>query len=75
VAADFEGFFEALGRRPVVMCHPGHVDAELGALDPVTQPRAREYAYLASDAFQRLLEERAVALVSLPGPPGAPLPD
>jgi predicted glycoside hydrolase/deacetylase ChbG (UPF0249 family) len=68
--ADFAAFFAALGPRPVVMCHPGHVDPELAGLDPVIEPRAREYAYLASDAFPRLLVERAVALVPRPARPG-----
>jgi len=65
-AADFAAYFDALGPRPLVMCHPGHVDAELAALDPVIEPRAREYAYLASDAFSELLERRAVVLTPRP---------
>jgi predicted glycoside hydrolase/deacetylase ChbG (UPF0249 family) len=65
-AADFLRFFEALGPRPVVMCHPGHVDAELAGLDPVVEPRAQEYAYLASDGFHDLLGRRAVTLVPRP---------
>ncbi len=62
-AADFPRFFEALGPRPVVMCHPGYVDAELAGLDPVVEPRAQEYAYLASERFADLLGRRAVTLV------------
>ncbi len=31
-------------------CHPGHVDDELRALDPLTTPREREFAYLSSNA-------------------------
>jgi predicted glycoside hydrolase/deacetylase ChbG (UPF0249 family) len=65
-AADFAAFFDALGPRPVVMCHPGHVDAELAGLDPVGEPRTREYAYLASNGFLDLLERRAIALVPRP---------
>ena len=65
-AADFARFLEALGPRPLVMCHPGHVDAELATLDPVTEPRAREYAYLASDAFKNLLEREALLLTPRP---------
>ena len=34
--------------RVLVHCHPGRVDAELVALDPLTAPRERELAYLAS---------------------------
>jgi predicted glycoside hydrolase/deacetylase ChbG (UPF0249 family) len=67
-AADFAAYFDALGPRPVVMCHPGHVDSELAGLDPVTEPRAREYAYLASNAFPGLLERRTIALAPRPAP-------
>jgi chitin disaccharide deacetylase len=63
VAADFARAFESLGPRPVVMCHPGHVDAELAALDPVVATREREYAYLASEAFGELLRSRGAVLV------------
>jgi len=66
-AADFAAFFDALGPRPVVMCHPGHVDSELAGLDPVGEPRTREYAYLASDSFLDLLEGRAITLARQPG--------
>ena len=38
------------GERVLVHCHPGHVDAELRRLDPLLEPRAREYAYLSSEA-------------------------
>lgn len=34
--------------RVLVHCHPGRVDSELVALDPLTTPRERELAYLAS---------------------------
>lgn len=56
----------ALGPRPVVMCHPGHVDDELRGLDPAVESRAAELAYLASDEFGGLLEERGVKLVASP---------
>ncbi|WP_312893148.1 ChbG/HpnK family deacetylase [Ancylobacter sonchi] len=36
--------------RVLVHCHPGRVDAELVALDPLTTPREGELAYLASAA-------------------------
>jgi chitin disaccharide deacetylase len=65
-AADFARFLEALGPRPVVMCHPGHVDAELAGLDPVVEARAREYAYLASEEFADLLRARGVTLALRP---------
>ncbi|MGQ0674533.1 MAG: ChbG/HpnK family deacetylase, partial [Rhodospirillales bacterium] len=34
-----------------VMCHPGHPDAALAALDRVTDPRRGEYDYLAGEEF------------------------
>jgi predicted glycoside hydrolase/deacetylase ChbG (UPF0249 family) len=69
-AADFPRYFEALGRRPLVMCHPGHVDAELARLDPVGEPREQEYAYLASDTFSDWLRAKNVVLVPRPMLPG-----
>jgi chitin disaccharide deacetylase len=66
-AADFCRFFEQLGPRPVVMCHPGHVDAELRTLDPVLEPREREHAFLMSGRFGDLLETSRVTLVARPG--------
>ena len=47
----FRRFVARAGARPMIMCHPGHVDAELARPDPVTACRAGEFAYLASDAF------------------------
>jgi len=35
--------------RHMVMCHPGHPDAELTAVDPVVERRAQEYTTLMSD--------------------------
>lgn len=53
--ADFRRFFRrtlaSTGPRPIVMCHPGRVDAALSAVDPVTTAREHELAYFASDAF------------------------
>jgi predicted glycoside hydrolase/deacetylase ChbG (UPF0249 family) len=64
--ADFAGKFPRfLDRLPdggVVMCHPGHVDQELIRLDPLTDLREREYAYLASDAFAAMLAAHGVVL-------------
>ena len=54
-ARDFARYLKAPGRRHLVMCHPGHVDAELARLDPVTTSRERELAFLLSDAFPRVL--------------------
>jgi chitin disaccharide deacetylase len=54
-AADFAAIFPTfLSRLPdgaLVMVHPGHVDEALRRADPVHEPREREYAYLAGDAF------------------------
>ena len=37
------------GRRHIVMCHPGHPDAELAAVDPVVKRRRMEYDALMRD--------------------------
>ena len=37
------------GRRHIVMCHPGHADAELAGLDPVVERRRMEYDALMRD--------------------------
>jgi predicted glycoside hydrolase/deacetylase ChbG (UPF0249 family) len=55
-----------LGPRPVVMCHPGHVDEELRALDRAVESRPLELAYLASAAFGDLLRDRGIMLVRKP---------
>jgi predicted glycoside hydrolase/deacetylase ChbG (UPF0249 family) len=39
------------GKRPLIMCHPGKVDALLPGLDPVTYQRERELDYLMGPAF------------------------
>ena len=60
----FPRFLAGLPDGGVVMCHPGHVDAELEALDPLTQQREREFAYFNSDEFPRALAEHGLALAS-----------
>jgi predicted glycoside hydrolase/deacetylase ChbG (UPF0249 family) len=65
----FDRAFRALGPRPVVMCHPGYLDEALRDLDPAVESRLSERAYLASDSFAALLEERSVRLVPRPEPP------
>jgi predicted glycoside hydrolase/deacetylase ChbG (UPF0249 family) len=42
--------FRAPGPRHIVMCHPGHPDAELATLDPVVERRRMEYETLMRDA-------------------------
>ena len=60
--AAFARFLNAPGARHLVMCHPGHVDAELAALDPVTAARESELVFLLSDAFPALLARRGATL-------------
>jgi predicted glycoside hydrolase/deacetylase ChbG (UPF0249 family) len=55
-----------LGPRPVVMAHPGYADETLRGLDSDVESRDHELAYLRSDAFERLLQERNVTLVAAP---------
>ncbi len=55
-------FLDDLPDGGLVMCHPGYVDDVLVDLDPFTDQREREYAYLASDDFVRLLDEKKVTL-------------
>ncbi len=62
IAALFPRFLDGLPDGGVVMCHPGEVDDELRRLDPVTDLRAREHAYLASDEFAALLRSQGVTL-------------
>jgi hypothetical protein len=38
------------GPRHIVMCHPGHPDAELAAVDPVVERRRMEYEALMRDS-------------------------
>ncbi|HXX25726.1 MAG TPA: ChbG/HpnK family deacetylase [Pseudolabrys sp.] len=58
----FPRFLAGLPDGGLVMCHPGHVDAELEALDPLTHQRAREFAYFNSAEFPRVLAEHGLAL-------------
>lgn len=65
-AADFGAlmrqFLEGLPDGGLVMCHPGFVDEVLAGLDPMTDVRESEHAYLKSDAFARLLADSNVTL-------------
>lgn len=61
-AALFPGFLDHLPDGGLVMCHPGFVDDELRALDPVTTRREEEFAYLSGEAFPALLAARGVSL-------------
>ena len=55
-------FLEDLPDRGVVMCHPGFVDDVLVSLDPFTDQREREHAFLAGDQFPALLTQKQVTL-------------
>ncbi len=48
-------FLDGLPDGGLIMCHPGFVDDTLRELDPLTDQREREYAYLAGDDFPALL--------------------
>lgn len=58
----FPTFLAGLPEGGLVMCHPGHVDDELGRLDPLTTLREQEYAYFCSDAFVAALETQGLTL-------------
>jgi chitin disaccharide deacetylase len=62
----FQRAFLDLGPRPVVMAHPGYADETLRSLDPDVGSRPHELAYLASQAFQDLMQERGVVLSTGP---------
>jgi predicted glycoside hydrolase/deacetylase ChbG (UPF0249 family) len=47
----FPSFLSGGGERPLVMCHPGHVDPALGDVDPVTDQRETEWQYFSGDGF------------------------
>ncbi|MBR0777722.1 ChbG/HpnK family deacetylase [Bradyrhizobium diazoefficiens] len=55
-------FLEGLPDGGLVMCHPGFVDEILASLDPMTDVREREHAYLAGEAFPQLLAVSHVTL-------------
>lgn len=61
-AALFPRFLQGLPAGGLVMCHPGKVDDELRRLDPLTDPREREFAYLAGDDFPAVLRANGVTL-------------
>lgn len=65
--ADFRAFLVVPGRRHLVMCHPGHTDAELAAVDPHTQSRENELAFLLSPDFPAALNGAGLALARFSG--------
>jgi predicted glycoside hydrolase/deacetylase ChbG (UPF0249 family) len=64
-AADFARFLRAPGAKHLIMCHPGHVDTELARLDPVTDSREMELAFLLSDRFTEILDAAGAKLAPL----------
>lgn len=48
-AEELERALRAPAPRHIVMCHPGHADAELSAIDPVVERRRMEYDALMRD--------------------------
>lgn len=48
-AKELQSALSLPGRIHIVMCHPGHPDAELAALDPVSDRRRMEYEALMRD--------------------------
>ncbi|HEY0223995.1 MAG TPA: ChbG/HpnK family deacetylase [Pseudolabrys sp.] len=59
----FPRFLSGLPDGGLIMCHPGHVDAELQRLDTLTHLRERELAFFNSDEFPRVLAGHGVALI------------
>jgi predicted glycoside hydrolase/deacetylase ChbG (UPF0249 family) len=66
-AQELERSFREPGSRHIVMCHPGHPDAELAALDSVVERRRMEYEALMRDAS--LVERLWRPSRSAEGPP------
>jgi chitin disaccharide deacetylase len=64
-AALFATFLRMTGRRHLIMCHPGHVDQDLRELDPVTDTREQELAFLLSPRFEAMLASRGLRLARL----------
>ena len=68
----FRRFIRGSPAGLAVMCHPGHPDAALAALDHVTHARQGEYDYLAGDEFPADLTAAGMRLArfrDLPPPP------
>ena len=59
---DFARYLVSPGARHLVMCHPGHVDADPSVGDEVREPRARELEFLLSDRFAPALAAAGMSL-------------
>jgi len=55
-------FLEGLPEGGLIMCHPGFVDETLVSLDPLTDHREHEHAFLGGDQFAHLLAANKVTL-------------
>jgi predicted glycoside hydrolase/deacetylase ChbG (UPF0249 family) len=55
-------FLDGLPEGGLIMCHPGFVDEILVSLDPLTDQREHEYAFLGGEDFPRLLAVNKVTL-------------
>lgn len=62
VATEFEAFMTGPGERPLMMCHPGRVDAALLARDPVHARREVELDYLGGPGFASALAARGLVV-------------
>lgn len=62
LANQFGHYLQAPGPRHLVMCHPGYVDDELRAVDPVTTTREQELAFLLSPEWPALLAQAGLTL-------------
>lgn len=61
-AALFPRFLEGMGQGALLVCHPGHVDAELAQRDSLTWRREEELAWLLGDAYPAVLEQYGVEI-------------
>ena len=59
-------FLDGLPEGGLVMCHPGFVDETLVSLDPLTDQREREFAFLGGEQFPALArgEQCYIELIS-----------
>jgi predicted glycoside hydrolase/deacetylase ChbG (UPF0249 family) len=58
----FPRFLEGLPEHGLVMCHPGHPDAELAGLDALTFQRQREFDFFAGSTFPDMLAAHGIRL-------------
>jgi hypothetical protein len=57
-----QGFLDGLPDGGLIMCHPGFVDEMLAGVDNITHQREREFAFLASDDWPKMLSANNVTL-------------